>query len=151
MLLSSKNTWRLLVEVFQITWLLNVDKYPWSGLLGRWPSCRWKLLLDSSQVDPDTGSPDACSAAIHAIPPKLTVASWHLGGSRSSYSGKLLLEQQGALSHLFFCWSSYYTFSRILLCNCYWWWLFKFELKHADIPNQTKWSAEIWPSPIHEW
>ena len=32
----------------------------------------------------------------------LTVASCHLGGSRSSSSGKLLLEQQGALSHLSF-------------------------------------------------
>ena len=42
-------------------------------------------------VDPDTGTPDAFSAAFHAIPHMLTVASCHLGGSRSSYSSKLLL------------------------------------------------------------
>ena len=56
-------------------------------------------------VDPDTGTPDAYSAACSVACSaafQLTVASCHLGGSRSFYSSKLLLEQQGALSHLFF-------------------------------------------------
>ena len=67
----------------------------------------------------------------------LTVASCHLGGSGSSYSGKLLLEQQGALSHLFLGYHPTILSPGFCYVTVMVRWLFKFELQHVDIPNQN--------------
>ena len=92
-------------------------------------------------VDPDTGRPDACSTACSvacSAAVQLTVASCHLRGYRSFYWRKVWLEQQGALFHLFFGDHPTIPFPGFCYVTVIGGWLFKFELEHADIPNQTK-------------